>query len=179
MARPTKLTPELQERLLADIRIGLPYAKAAERAGITETSFYNWKERGQTEKSGIYFEFLKEVKKAVTDAMLRNVGLILQAGQGGKEFTETKRVYEIDDKGNQTVTQEIITKKEAAPQWQALAWLLERRHPSEWGRKDKLQLPVEEIDELISRGLDKLASLRKGAIPEQIGTPDKSGRGQD
>ena len=39
MARPTKLTPEIQQRIGDNIAFGLPYSLAAEAAGITYQTF--------------------------------------------------------------------------------------------------------------------------------------------
>jgi hypothetical protein len=42
MARPTKLTPEVHERLVGGVRAGLTVDLAAEVAGIGKRSFYRW-----------------------------------------------------------------------------------------------------------------------------------------
>ena len=50
MARPTKLTPELQQRIGDNIALGLTYSLAAEAAGITYKTFNIWMNKGKTEK---------------------------------------------------------------------------------------------------------------------------------
>ena len=57
MARPSKLTPEIQKRIGDNIALGLTYRLAAEAAGITYKTFNEYMNRGQTEKSGKYYQF--------------------------------------------------------------------------------------------------------------------------
>ncbi len=68
MARPSKLTPELQQRIGDNIALGLTYSLAAEAAGITYKTFNLWMQRGQTEKSGKYYMFYKYIQKCNADA---------------------------------------------------------------------------------------------------------------
>lgn len=42
----TKLTPELQERIIRALRAGVPIRWAAEAGGIHYTTFYDWQARG-------------------------------------------------------------------------------------------------------------------------------------
>ncbi len=103
MPRPTKLTDRVKKNIISAIRAGLSYERAALFAGISESTFYNWKERGEREGEGIYFEFLEDLKKAEIEGEVRNLAIISKA---------------------------------AEKQWQAAAWLLERRYPDLWGRVD-------------------------------------------
>ena len=68
MARPTKLTPELQQRIGENIALGLPYSLAAEAAGITYQTFNEWHKKGKNSKSGEYFKFYKFIQKCNADA---------------------------------------------------------------------------------------------------------------
>ena len=63
MARPCKLTPEIQQRIGNNIALGLTYRLAAESAGVTYKSLNEWNQRGQKEKFGKYFEFAQHIKK--------------------------------------------------------------------------------------------------------------------
>ena len=67
MARPSKLTKEVQQRIGENIALGLTYRLAAELAGVTYKSFNLWNQTGQTEKSGKYFEFSQYIKKCNAD----------------------------------------------------------------------------------------------------------------
>ena len=77
--RPTKLTPDVQERLLSALRAGNYIEPSCTYAGITHQTFLNWKERGEHEQRGPYFEFLVAANKAMADAEIRAVAQWQQA----------------------------------------------------------------------------------------------------
>jgi transposase len=74
--RRTKLTPEVQDKIVGAIRAGNYAAVAAEYAGITESCFYLWLRRGRAEGEGIYFQFLQAVKEAEREAEVRAVAIV-------------------------------------------------------------------------------------------------------
>lgn len=84
MSRPTKLTPELLERVILAIRAG-NYAKTAcEMVGIGETTFYRWMEDGaKDDAKPLFREFRESIKRAEAEAEVRSVALIRQAADGG------------------------------------------------------------------------------------------------
>jgi len=67
MSRPSKLTPEIQQKIGENIALGLSYSLAAEAAGVTYQSLNSWLKRGQTEKYGIYNQFFKHIQKCNAD----------------------------------------------------------------------------------------------------------------
>ena len=83
MARPTKLTPKTQKKILEGVRIGLTYERAALLAGITGTTFYNWKVRGEKAASGLYFEFVEALKKAESEGEAAAIQIIIDAAEDG------------------------------------------------------------------------------------------------
>lgn len=117
MARPTKLNPEVQQRIIEALRAGNYQDAAAAYAGIHEATFHNWMNRGREEerrvmdgekpdaKEAPFREFFVAVEKARSEAEVRNVMHIQRAAQEGT--------------------------------WQAAAWFLERSYPRKWGRKDR------------------------------------------
>ena len=80
IGRPTKLTPETQKSICDAIRAGNYQDVAAQYAGITAATFYNWMVKGEAGKKS-YLEFFDAVKKAQADAEVRNVAIIGQAAQ--------------------------------------------------------------------------------------------------
>ena len=68
MTRPTKLTPELQERICGIISKGNSITTACQSVGISETTFYQWKEKGENAPDSVYGEFLCALNKAESDA---------------------------------------------------------------------------------------------------------------
>ena len=83
MSRPCKLTPELQQRIGDNIALGLTYSLASEAAGITYKTFNFWMQRGQTEKSGKYYQFYKYIQKCNADAAKVLLERINEAAKAG------------------------------------------------------------------------------------------------
>lgn len=124
MARPTKLTPDLQEKICQAIRAGNYLETAAAYAGISKVTLHEWMRRGRREmerveeaegrarirkKEAPFVEFLNSVEKALAEAEVRDV---------------------------------ILIGKAAEVNWQAAAWRLERKFPDRWGRRER-QRPEE------------------------------------
>lgn len=74
--RPSKLTPKVQETIVAVIRAGNYSSVAAEYAGIGRSTFYHWLELGEQQESGCYREFLDAVRGAESEAEIRAVATI-------------------------------------------------------------------------------------------------------
>ena len=79
MARPSKLTAEVSERICRAIRAGNYPATAARAAGIAESTFYRWMEEGRSAESGKYRDFHEAVKRAEAEGEARAVVLISKA----------------------------------------------------------------------------------------------------
>ena len=82
MARPTKLTPEICQRIVTAIRAGNYAEPAARSAGISPATYYRWLRRGQKAPSGIYRDFCEEVRRAESDAEVHAVAVIRRAMSG-------------------------------------------------------------------------------------------------
>lgn len=117
MARPTKLTPEVQEQILTAYRAGCSKEHAAAYAGVSHTALFEWQARGETEaqrreagedpidNESKFVAFAEALRKAESDLVVRNLALIQRAA----------------------------AREDGS--WQAAAWLLERKHPTLFGRK--------------------------------------------
>lgn len=79
--RPTKLTPELQDRIVQAIRAGAYIETAAAYAGVSKDTLYQWLKRGARSKSGIYRQFSDAVEKALAEAEMRDVMLVGRAAE--------------------------------------------------------------------------------------------------
>jgi hypothetical protein len=112
MARPTKLTPAVEEKIVRAIRAGNYPEVAARHAGIHPATYYRWMERGALEgeapEDDPYRRFRAEVERALADAEIADVGLIERAARNGD--------------------------------WRAAAFLLERRHRERWRRGEGREL---------------------------------------
>ncbi len=143
MARPTKLTHEVSEKIVRAIRAGNYPEVAARHAGVHPSTYYRWMERGALEgeapEDDPYRHFRSEVDRAIADAEAAEVGLVVKAARDGD--------------------------------WRAAAWLLERRFGDRWGRRERLEqihevrVPDEasELDTEIERLLEEMAGRERDA----------------
>jgi hypothetical protein len=76
VARPTKLDPERQERILDAIRAGSYAEPACRAAGIAESTYYRWLQRGEAEDRGIYADFVQAVRCAEAEAEVKAVEVV-------------------------------------------------------------------------------------------------------
>lgn len=106
----TKLTPEVQDRIVAALRAGNYQETAAAYAGISAKTFYEWLNRGESDepKEEAFRNFREAVEKAKADAEVRDIALIDKAAHDGS--------------------------------WQAAAWKLERKFPQKWGRVNRTEI---------------------------------------
>ncbi|WP_245533961.1 hypothetical protein [Effusibacillus pohliae] len=82
MARRTKLTPEIQQKIVGAIAAGNYHETACALAGIHPSTFYRWLEEGAKPraKKG-YREFCEAVKKAEAAAEAKRIQLITKAAE--------------------------------------------------------------------------------------------------
>ena len=104
---PTKLTPQIVEKICEGVRIGLQYEQAAIRAGINPRTFFRWKSAGDQAMGGVYYNFCQSLKEA-------------------EVFGEAANLIHLQNHGTQ----------DKPGKWQPLAWILERRHPQRWALPD-------------------------------------------
>lgn len=121
--RPTKLTPQLQRRIVELIRAGNYASVAAAASGIAERTYYDWLARGSREHHSIYAEFLQTIKEASARAEVEAVSGVRTADRG----------------------------------WQAHMTWLERRYPSRWGRRARLDDPPSSGERVARPDLRKLS----------------------
>lgn len=125
MARPTKLTPETRQRICDNITLGMTYEHATQAAGIDYSTFRKWILRGEAEKDRVNENDRAKIRK---DELIY------------VEFVEALKESEARGIRNNLA---MITKASKDGSWQASAWILERRHPEDYGRKDKLDMKAE------------------------------------
>lgn len=128
------------------LQLGLDVLDACTSAGIDKATYLNWKKAGAQAAAKIargekvtkaerdYAEFLTNCETAQVEFEEICLGVIHQAGDGGRKITETRTVTRRDKRGEQVV-ERVETTKTLLPQWQAKAWLLERRRPEKYRRR--------------------------------------------
>lgn len=174
--RHTECTPQITRQITDRIANGLSNRDAVALAGISEPTFYGWLKRGEAEYSRLsggarrkprdseapFLEFFKAVKRAIPRRKRFLVGVIKKAAGGGETFTETRRTYkEVEQKDvdgkpyfARVLVEEIITEKARAPEWTAAAWLLERLHYEEFGKRNRVDVYDwrKEVKEMLESG---------------------------
>ena len=87
MARPTKLSAEVEEKIVRAIRAGNYPEVSARHAGVHPATYYRWMERGALEGDAaedvIYRRFRSEVERAIADSEAAEVALIVKAARDG------------------------------------------------------------------------------------------------
>ena len=83
MARPTKLTNEVQQKIGDGVSIGLTYALAASAAGVTYQTFNQWIKLGRDSTSGKYFELYKHIEQRNAEGALRILQRLNDAAKAG------------------------------------------------------------------------------------------------
>jgi len=83
MARPTKLTKELQQQIGENVALGMTCALSAASAGITYQTFNDWLKKGKNSKSGEYFAFYNHIQKCNSDAALKCLQRLKEAVDAG------------------------------------------------------------------------------------------------
>jgi len=120
IGRPTKLNKAVAAKILKELERGAPIEAAAPLAGISRRTFYDWVQRGAR---------------------------ALAAEEAGKEVPDEEKPYAEFCTAVEQVRSEWETRQlegieaaaEAGPQhWTARAWLLERRFPDKYGRRDRM-----------------------------------------
>jgi hypothetical protein len=109
--RPTKLTPEVMDKLIRYIRRGHSYDTACRACGICRRTRQNWMKRGEKEsdriefgetpddQEAVYVEFYHRADQADAMAEIEDINFIRSGKQG----------------------------------WAARAWLRARKNPTRWG----------------------------------------------
>ena len=117
------ITEELIHRIELAVMVGSTYEIAARSVGIAESTFRNWRRRGEEEMlagivpaDSLYVKLLAVLDRAEAEGEIRMLGSI--AGQGAE----------------------------------GMKWILARRHPARWQETQKLKLEMERrADELMDQ----------------------------
>ena len=84
MARPTKLTPEVQERIVQAIGVGATYELAAQYGGVSYDAFNDWMNKGGGPAAREpYCQFCQAVKEAEGKAVVKWLAKIETAASDG------------------------------------------------------------------------------------------------
>lgn len=193
MPRPTILTPDLAATVINHIRAGSYVETAAAAAGIHKDTFYTWLREGakeqrraeegrehkprngkpigepEKERLAMCAEFAAGVEQALAESELADSAIIGRAARGVPNM-----VLGADGK-TQVQDGWVI-----APQWQAAAWRLERKHPKRWARTDKHEIsgrdgePVK-VDQVLHVSEEALAQAAQRLLESGVPLPGDDG----
>lgn len=78
-----KLTPELIGKIARDVGEGNYINTVCQAYGISKTTYYDWRKKGQAGRSKLHKEFYEATEKAVALSEQRYVGVIKDAARDG------------------------------------------------------------------------------------------------
>jgi len=84
--RKTKLTPEIQERIVSACKLGMPDEYVARLAGISNKTLQRWKQRGELGKSAEFRKFNLLIGEARSDVMQNALFVVNRAAIEGREY---------------------------------------------------------------------------------------------
>ncbi len=148
--RPSKLAPEVQAKIVQALAGGNYRNVAAGYAGITAKTLIDWMNRGEVDEANDDSTPFRAFRKSVLEA---------------EEKAHVRAVA--------------LIQKHAEKDPKAAQWWLERKHPDQWGRKDKLSLegpnggPIRTDGSLEVRIVD-VRNLAPVAIEEKVPVPEKA-----
>lgn len=76
-----KLTDQLCDKICNDIKAGVPIKHASISHGISESTFYNWFDKGRDAKSGKFKKFYDKIQEAKSVAITLRARRIYKAGK--------------------------------------------------------------------------------------------------
>lgn len=123
--RRSKLSPEVQNRIVAALKGASPVITACEVAGIDIGTYFRWLGRGEAEPDTPYGAFRAAVIAAEFEAEALLAGTWMRCAVG------SPAIY--DQAGN-------LLRAEIPPNWQAIRDLLRVRHPERWTPAERLVL---------------------------------------
>ena len=146
MARPTKLTPEVQENICNWLKLGYYQEDAAIMAGISASTYYEWIKKGEQERvaleEGEKAQALPDTSLPAPEDGTTEIELVYPF----LEFSEAVKKARAEAEGAHIRN---IRKAADNGVWQASAWFLERSHPKKWGKRNTLELNSGSPDEPI------------------------------
>lgn len=79
--RKSKFTAPVKNRIIEALRAGTTYEIAAQYAGISRSTLYEWIKKGEKSATGTYRTFYDNIKKAEAEGAVVHLGTISQASK--------------------------------------------------------------------------------------------------
>lgn len=136
--RPTKLTPEIQEKIVTLIRNGNEPKVAAACVGINRDTFFDWVAKGARSRNGRFREFSDLVYVALAQFQSSKVAVINKAAEG-YDVVKIKQVVEKDENGKDKVIEQTVERTREFD-WRAADSILSKRFPASWAKREHLDI---------------------------------------
>lgn len=124
IGRPQVISEEMTEKVVKSIGVGMPIKSACAIAGIGDSTYYKYMSIGR--------QFDGWEKDDIPEDMLPFA-----------EFTDTVK------RAIATSKLKLLNDINQDPDWRAKAWILERRFPDEFGRRDRVIIEERHIKEKV------------------------------
>lgn len=122
--RDFKYSPEIHKKIIEALRAGNYVQVTCDYAGIDTATFYKWMKRGEKGQKP-FDQFFSAVREAQAQGEMKHVVNIDRCGLG--------RPAQYDQQGK-------LIQAAIDPDWKASSWVLERKFPERWGKRDQLKL---------------------------------------
>lgn len=155
--RPSLLTDEALKDICEALEDGCTYDAAATQGGITYRTFNNWRKRGIAELER------REAGGKATDRTGKAEQIYFDF------FHDTKKA---ESDGQRKHLKNI--KQAGETQWQASAWIMERRYPADFARRTYAR--IEGLDALVEQAEKRGISVQEliAAMNEALADDDNS-----
>jgi transposase-like protein len=111
--RPTKLNPSRIEAILQALRMGGWRGPAARQAGIAEETLAEWIKRGE-----------RAIAQGHPETLHAQLAAAIPKAEADAEALALARIGKAASEG----------------QWTAAAWMLERKYPGRYGKRERVEL---------------------------------------
>lgn len=133
--------PETCAAIVKAVREGFAYKHAAEKAGVSERTLYDWLAKGREEPDTPHAQFSQDIKNA--------------AAEFAGECVANIKAASLDE-------------------WQAAAWLLERKHPDQFAAE---RVRLKALETQVADLLTRLAAAEAARGIVGTGSGDGTGGG--
>ncbi len=131
----TKITNEITDAICEGIKLGMSFKGAAALAGVAEQTFNAWMKSAR-EGDKVYSYLLEKMEYSLEFSKRIHLGYIHKHATGGFKTTKLQVKYDAEGK----ITEKTETTEEVLPNLRASTWLLERRHPKEFGPRQEIAI---------------------------------------
>lgn len=162
MSRKTKLTPELQEKVVEYLESGVTVENIVAAVGIAKSTFYDWIKRGEeSDRKTIYSDFSDAVTRAQKQSLIRAEQVAREGLEEREELitaieevveTRLRGVHKLDENGKSYVEKvpyeyrRIVTRtttRTILPNPDYAIKYLSRLDPATWAETRKMEIAGE------------------------------------